>query len=530
VGSRWLLYIPAAGWNPPEMPDTRSSAKLRQGRFRTNLLANGGWFVFRVGVGIWLTPYLIRHLGVAAYGLVPLAMSLSSYMSVMTVALSGSIGRYVTIALAKGDSDEANRHFNTALFGSLGLAGALLPIAAAISFLAPSFINVPSGEENGARVLLLATMIAFLVTTVASAFAVASYASSRFDIRSSVDAAALSLRVGLIVVLFRWLAPHLWHVGVAVLLGNICFLAGHYWAWRRLTPELHVTRSSFDSTSLWALLSTGGWLMVNRVGSLLFLNVELLLVNILVGAAAAGSYAPMLLWSQMLRSFVGVVTGILAPTIVRLYAEDDHDGLVWTSRTAVKLVGLALALPVGVLCGLARPMLYVWLGPEFERFAPLIWLIVGPLCVNLSVTPLFAVQTAANRVKAPGLVSIIAGAASVCLAVILARTAGWGMYGVAAASAIMLTLRNGAYTPLYAAGILRRPMRTFLGSSIWALVAGTGVTLAGLALASTFGLYSWLSLVAAGAALAIPYAALAFFVIMTPSERKTVVRIARGRR
>ncbi len=512
------------------MPDIRSPAKLTQGRFRTNLVANGAWFVFHVGVGIWLTPYLIHHLGVAAYGLVPLAMSLSSYMSVMVVALSGSIGRYVTIALAREDREEANRHFNTALFGSLGLAGMLLPIAAAISFLAPSLINVPPGEENGARVLLLATMVAFLVTTVGSAFAVASYARSRFDVRSGVDAAALSLRVGLIVVLFGWLAPRLWHVGVAVLLGNMVFLAGHYWAWRRLTPELHVTRSSFDRTSLWELLSTGGWLVVNRVGSLLFLNVELLLVNILVGAAAAGSYAPILLWSQMLRSFVGVVAGILAPTIVRLHAEDDQGGLVWTSRTAVKLVGIALALPVGALCGLARPLLHTWLGPEFEQFAPLVWLIIGPLCVNLSITSLFAVQTAANQVRAPGLVSVITGAASVLLAIILVRTTGWGMYGVATASAIMLTLRNGCYTPWYAARILRRPMRVFLAPLTWALVAGAGVALAGLALASAFGLYSWLQLLAAGAVLAIPYAALAFFVIMTASERRTVVRIALGRR
>jgi len=30
-------------------------------------------FLIRVGVGIWLVPYLVDHLGTAAYGLIPIA-------------------------------------------------------------------------------------------------------------------------------------------------------------------------------------------------------------------------------------------------------------------------------------------------------------------------------------------------------------------------------------------------------------------------------------------------------------------------
>jgi len=529
VGSRWLLYIPAAGWNPPEMPDTRSSAKLRQGRLRTNLVGNVLWFVFRLSVGIWLTPYLIRNLGVAAYGLVPLATSLSTYVSVLTIALSGSIGRYVVIALARGERAEANRYFNTALFAGLGLAVCLFPIAGVISYLTPSFINVPAGQETGARLLLMATIVAFLITTIGATFGVASYARRRFDIRSAVDASALSMRVLVIVLLFSLLRPSLWQVGLAVLAGNLCYLAGHYWALRRLTPQLRIERATFDRTSLWELLATGGWLVVNQAGSLLFLNVDLLLVNVLAGAVAAGSYAPLLLWSRTLRSFSSVIVGIMAPTIVKLYGEHDQDRLVSTSCMVMKLMGLVLALPVGALCGLSRPLLHVWLGPEFESSGTLMWLIVGPLCVNLCVTPLFSVQLAANKVRAPGVVTVVMGAANICLAVVLARNVGWGMYGVAAASAIMLTLKNIVFTPWYAGRILQRPTWTFLAPLAWALAAGAGAALGGLALSSILPAYSWPHLLAAGLALALPYAALAFFVVMRQSERRAVLDIVRGK-
>src|SRR3972149_1802921 len=74
-----------------------------------------------LGIGIWLVPYLIRHLGVASYGLVPLAISITAYMSLLTISLNGAVSRYLTIDLQKKDNKSANQFFNTAFWGSLGL-------------------------------------------------------------------------------------------------------------------------------------------------------------------------------------------------------------------------------------------------------------------------------------------------------------------------------------------------------------------------------------------------------------------------
>ncbi len=84
-----------------------------RGRFRVNVLSNLGYFVFNAGIQLWFTPYLIRNLGVATYGLVPLATNITNYMAILTVALSGSVGRFLTIDLARGDLATANRTFNT---------------------------------------------------------------------------------------------------------------------------------------------------------------------------------------------------------------------------------------------------------------------------------------------------------------------------------------------------------------------------------------------------------------------------------
>jgi len=72
----------------------------------------------------------------------------------------------------------------------------------------------------------------------------------------------------------------------------------------------------------------------------------------------------------------------------------------------------------------------------------LLILLVGHLSVNLAIRPLAYVSTAYNRNKLPALITLVLGVANVVLAIVLARWSGWGVAGVAAAAAIMWTIKN----------------------------------------------------------------------------------------
>jgi len=494
-------------------------------RFRANVTANVGYLVLSAGIGLWFTPYLIQHLGVAAYGLVPLALSLASYMSVVTIALSGSVGRFLTIDLERQDLGSANRTFNTALFGSLGLVGALLVPAIALLLAAPLVLHVPAGMEGGTRALLASAMAAFFLTVVASSFGVSTFVTKRFDLRSALNGMGLLARIGIVVILFRWLSPQLWQVGLGVVGAALLYLEGSVWVWGRLTPQLRIRAIDFDRTRLREMVSMGAWMVINQVGVILFLSVDLLVVNMVVGAEAAGCYAPVLQWSMLLRAMAIAVAGVLVPTIIGLHARGHMEGLTRTTQRAVKLLGLAMALPVGLLCGLARPLLETWLGDSFAQLAPLMWLLVGPLCINLSVLPLFSVNMALNKVRWPGIVTVVMGVGNLALAITLAGPLGWGMYGVAAAGAIMLTLQNVAYTPLYSAAILRRSLNVFLGPMLPPLIAAALVGSTAAIISSNIDLGSWPRLVCAGSVIAIPYLFVVFFLGLREGERKAVLEL-----
>ena len=167
----------------------------QRGRFAVNLGSNLANFGLGILVGLWFTPYLIRHLGVAAYGLVPLAVTVTSYMGLFTTALNAAVGRFITLSLDRHDYTEANRVFNTSFWGTVAVLFLLLGPALWLASQVRFFFNVPAGYEDQFAWLFLSTMGMFFLTTLASPFGIATFCRNRFDLSNAVAIATTLVRV-----------------------------------------------------------------------------------------------------------------------------------------------------------------------------------------------------------------------------------------------------------------------------------------------------------------------------------------------
>ena len=196
------------------------------------------------------------------------------------------------------------------------------------------------------------------------------------------------------------------------------------------------------------------WVIVNQIGTLLFLQIDLIVVNMLFGATSAGEYAVVLNWGVLLRNAASMIAGVLTPIVFTYYAKEQIAALINMMRSSVRMMGLLMALPIGFICGFAPQILTIWVGEKFAYLAPLMILMVFHLTVNLSVMPLFSINVAYNKIRVPGIVTLLMGGMNISLAFLLPLLAGMGFYGVAAAGAIVLTLKNAVFTPWYAAKVM----------------------------------------------------------------------------
>ncbi len=518
-----------SGGGPAAPPDAPKLFSRSAGQMRSNVLARLALFAVHVTTGLWLTPYLIGHLGLAMYGLVPLANQITSYMGIITVALTGAVGRYLTIELTRGDFAAANRTFNTSLFGGLMLAAGLLVPVAVVVATAPLFLTIPPGSEAQVRILLGGVMLAFLLAVDSYPFVSSCIACNRLDINSLIEAVYPALRVVAIIVLFNWLGPRPWEVGVSFAVGGVAMMAAGIVAWRHLTPQLYVSPRAFDRSRLRALTGMGGWLSMNSLGSLLFLNADLLVVNMVVGVEAGGAYGAVLQWSVLLRTMAGMLPALVYPNLLAAYAEGNLARLVSISKLSTKLLGLVLALPVGLICGLSYPLLHAWLGPSFAPLWQLLVLMTFHLAVNHATGPLLFTQMTYNKVRWMGIATLVLGCVNVSLAVLFAGPLHWGMYGVALAGAIVLTLRNAIVVPAYTARIMERPWLTFAGDTMVSALATALVAALAWFLSRHLNLMSLPRLAVVGAAVAAVYAAAAYYLGLSPAEERTLRQIVLAR-
>jgi membrane protein EpsK len=215
-----------------------------------------------------------------------------------------------------------------------------------------------------------------------------------------------------------------------------------------------------------------------------------------------------------------VLGGVITPMVLTFYAREHTETLIRVTKSAVKLMGLAMALPIGLVCGFSPQLLTVWLGAEYAFLAPLVVLLTLHLIVNLAVLPLFSINTAYNRVRVPGIVTLIMGIGNFALAVILALFSGWGYYGVAASGAIVLTLKNAIFTPWYATKVLGVGVHTFTGAMLPGVVAGLLLGGISTVMGILLPLNTLIPLIIACGILGIAYSILMWRIGLSIGERK----------
>ena len=508
---------------PPVLKSrTTQSGRLYGRSLATNIGFNVLHFAVISAIGVWYTPFLVHQLGPAVYGLIPLTTQVLEYLRVATLGLNAGVGRYLTIALTGMDFEKANETFNTSVFGTLVIALCLIPVGVLVTLNVERIFNLPAGFENDSAWLIGCSVVSFVILAISAPFDISSYCCNRFDVRNVILISSASMRVGLAVFLFIVIDPRLRYVGLAMIAAALFYFGASCVAWRRLTPELRLDFRFVRLATLQNLISFGFWSVVNHLGTVLFLSVDLLVVNLLFGPESTGYYGAALQWSLMLRAMAGAIAGVFGPTILRIFAENDLDRLLEYSRRAVRLVGTTIALPVGLISGLSEPLVHLWLGPEFIHIAPLLSLLTFHLCVNLAFLPLHGVSTAANKVFVPGIVSLIMGAGNLGLALLLGHSMGLGSYGVALAGAISLTAKNVVFTPIYSAHILRVPAVTFLRELPPVIVTSFSVAGASWLTATYVDLTSWGRLATVLAVATAMYCTIAFYFLIGAEQRASM--------
>lgn len=478
--------------------------------------------------GAALVPFMLERLGKDDYGLFQLVRSFLGYLPLLTLALAPALSRYVIYAHGQKDRTAISRYMSTGLTVMLGLSGVLWLAGSLLALFLPRLLDLgPHGRQTQILLALMAATVA--ISQLVEVFNIPLFARERIAEATAVSSMSPLLRALGIVAAFYLLGPSLVWVGAAALAGALVSGAvAVVWAFR-VFPWMKLSRTLVERTAVRDLMSFGLFATVSGLTSAIYYSTDNLIIRWLYGTSGTALitvYSIGATWDPWIRSFFTPLVNVILPRMTLLAAQDLGEEMRRLVLVAIRY-STALVAPVCIFVSLlAEPILVLWLGDrltadEFATAAAIMPIFLISLLVAMGMFPTTTVFVARAKLAMPTFVALLGGLVNLVLSVILARDAGWGLLGIAAATGITTTLRVILFVPFYLRRVAGLPVLELFRRGLlppWLLAGAYGmgcwwmrevtqpVTFTGLALLFL--------------ACLIPYTLLAYFLVALPEDRQ----------
>lgn len=429
-------------------------------------------YILNLGISFFVTSYVVKYIGKEVYGFVGLASNFMSYLSVITVALSGMVDRFITVELSRGNQKKAKKFYSSSIFSNIILALILaIPIIVVIAKL-ENIVNVPAAYTKDIKLLWAFLFSLFLLQLPTNVFGVSTFARNRLELSNLRNMESGIIKVILLFLLFSFFTPHIYYIGVVTLIcGIYCIILNYYYK-KKLTPELILDKRDFDIKLVVELIKTSVWNSVQQLNNILFTGLDLLLTNLFIGNTEMSLLSIAKTIPNSLMAFVGTISGTFTPQLTITYAEGDKQQFVKETKMAMKICGFLCAVPIVGVMVFGTSLFKLWVGTlsdsEIAEVQILSILTILPYFIDVYVYPLFTVNIVTVKLKVPVLFNVISGVLNVIIVFILLKFTGLGVYAIATVSSIFMLVKTLVFTPFYSSHILHVNWKTFY----WPLIKG----------------------------------------------------------
>jgi len=373
---------------------------------RNWILNLAGWIV-PLSVALVAIPYVVRGLGAERFGVLSIASALLGYFGIFDLGLGRATTKFVAEALARRESERLPQVVWTSLWAQalFGLVGTLITVSF-VPIAVDRYLRISPALVRDTRISLIVLSTSLTVVLIGNALRGVLEAGQMFDIVNYVKVPTNTSMFLLpaIGVFFHLSLPGIvWLLVGARVVATISYLA----ACLRYFPSL---RGQYlpHRNSMRPLLVYGGWVTVSNFITPLLAYIDRFFIGSLISMGAVGYYsAP---YEAINRAWVvpATLAATLFPAFTNLDAGGARKRLEELCARSLKSLLLISAPTLLILAFFAKPILRVWLGPDFATQSTLTLqiLALGMLISSIALVP-FSLLQGVGRPDLTGIFSMI---------------------------------------------------------------------------------------------------------------------------
>jgi O-antigen/teichoic acid export membrane protein len=424
---------------------------------------SSSWFSLGINIvtGIFLSPFILHHLGDTAFGVWVLIFSVTGYYGLFDLGIRSSVVRYVSKFTATNDDEELAKVVNTSLFSysCIGLASMVVTLLLCL-FVDRVFAKIPPEMFPTARWLLL-----MVGGSVALGFPLGIFGGfleglQRFYITNWTNVIATLLRTALIVVVLNRGYGLLMVAFITIILPLIASIVRAVMAYQIRPFPLgakYVDRATFRRIVNYS----SSTFLIMVAGRLKFKTDEIVIGTMI--SAAAVTYFNI---GNRIVDYAGQVVTTLAQVFTPMSSQSEAKGDMNRLRKIFVVGNRVCAFIIFPICAtliiLGKSVIEVWMGKKYlttNSYPVLVIMIVAcSLWWSQSASGriLFGMSKHSTWAK----ITLIEGVSNLILSIILVRP--YGIIGDAFGTAIPLACSTILFMPRHVCKLLGIRLWTYL--------------------------------------------------------------------
>lgn len=420
-----------------------SSKQIRFGAVLSYILLIGNTIY-----GLFITPYILKYVGVDTYGVYMSISSLSSTLAVIDFGLGTTLTRYIARYIAEGEKEKSNNFIAMIFIQFIAILLMLAVVGFSFFFnidslYASTFNNSQTDLAKGLFLILLLNMSLRLLENL---FFGIINGNEKFVFSNSIKVTSLILKILLVIVVL----PIIGNVYVVVIVETVIALTSILvficYCYKGLKIRLKLVqwdKALFKESFAYTLLMFIQTLVLQFSG-----NVDNILIGSKISASAVTVYSMALTIYNMYQNLSSSVANLMLPRITKKVVNGaGADDLQREVEKFGRYQFFILAAAFGGIVALGREFFYLWLGEGYEDCYLLCIILI--FCVTLPTigNVALSILRAKNKMVYRTITLIVS-----CLVNIIVTIIGinlWGYWGAAIgtglASIINFVLMNYYY-------------------------------------------------------------------------------------
>lgn len=371
--------------------------------FTTNILR----LLVNVTIGILYTPYLVKSVGIIAYGIVPLALIINQYINIISLSLINALTRFYSIEYRGNDFTKASKYFSTSIIAGIVFTLVLYPILHLSINHIDSYFDIPRNLLIETKWLFRFTVGSFFISILSNCVNTTLFADNLLDYVNYLKVIRQASKFIANIALFAVLGTNILYIGLASLASELLVLLFSIIFYKKTKPQgISFSLKLYKKSYLLTILGMMTWVLTQRFSDTFLYKIDSVLMNLYFGIKMTGIIGAISEFGSYVVSVTTILSSLFAPLLLISYSKKNFSDYKRMTIDGSYIVGLFTSLLCGLLCGSASTLLRLWLGHGFENYGA--WLIIKIVIIPYTTAgALFANSYLyANYNKKPALASL----------------------------------------------------------------------------------------------------------------------------